>query len=232
MPDEQRLTNRHGAEPVVRAVGCPECGFTGYRGRLPVAEVMIAGPRMGRAIEERKGWGTLTRVAVQGGMRPMHDVAIDWVREGKTTLVEVERVLGQQIEDEVAEDETGPPRILLVDDDREARVLMRSILEPEDFDVHEAADGELALEMLREDPNFALCILDLSMPGMDGREVLDHVRGSIDTAALPVMIRSGTGDAKAEAELLEAGADDYVDKSVDAARLLARVKAVLRRSLV
>jgi len=231
-PDEQRLTNRHGAEPVVRAVGCPECGFTGYRGRLPVAEVMIAGPRMGRAIEERKGWGTLTRVAVQGGMRPMHDVAIDWVREGKTTLVEVERVLGQQIEDEVAEDETGPPRILLVDDDREARVLMRSILEPEDFEVHEAADGELALEMLRDDPNFALCILDLSMPGMDGREVLDHVRGSIDTAALPVMIRSGMGDAKAEAELLEAGADDYVDKSVDAARLLARVKAVLRRSLV
>src|SRR5690606_24711325 len=44
-PDEQRLTERHGMEPVVRAVGCPECGFTGYRGRLPVNEVLVVGPR-------------------------------------------------------------------------------------------------------------------------------------------------------------------------------------------
>jgi DNA-binding response OmpR family regulator len=66
---------------------------------------------------------------------------------------------------------------------------------------------------------------------MDGREVLHHIRGSVDTAALPVLIRTGTGSNAIEAELLEAGADDYVEKSVEPDRFMARVHAVLRRSL-
>ena len=70
------------------------------------------------------------------------------------------------------------------------------------------------------------------MPGMDGREVLDKVRGNLATAALPVLIRTGTGNERMEAELLEAGADDHLDKSVDASRFVASVKAVLRRCLL
>ena len=69
------------------------------------------------------------------------------------------------------------------------------------------------------------------MPGLDGRQVLQQIRGSVDTAALPVVIRTGTGSDKIEAELLEAGADDYVEKSVDANRFMARVRAVLRRAM-
>ena len=53
----------------------------------------------------------------------------------------------------------------------------------------------------------------------------------METSALPVLIRTGTGSDELEAELLNAGADDYVDKSVDADRFLARVQAVLRRSV-
>ena len=86
---------------MVRAVGCNECGFTGYKGRIPVNEVMLAGPRFQTAVEARKGWQTLHRVAIQGGMRPMHQVALDWVAEGKTTLVEVERSLGQRQSEDV-----------------------------------------------------------------------------------------------------------------------------------
>ena len=232
-PDERQLTERHGMEPVVRAVGCPECGFTGYRGRLPIQEVLVVGPRFQQAVEQRKGWSTMSRLALQGGMRPMHQVALEWVSQGKTTLVEVERVLGQQVEEEKEDTEQkGPSRIMLVDDDAGARLMMRSLLEKEGFEVHEAEEGARALALLKDDPNFSLLILDLSMPGMDGREVLDKVRGSVDTAALPVLIRTGTGNEKVEAELLEAGADDYLDKSVDASRFVARVKAVLRRSLL
>jgi DNA-binding response OmpR family regulator len=84
---------------------------------------------------------------------------------------------------------------------------------------------------LKEDREFALVILDLAMPGLDGRAVLQQIRGSVDTAALPVLIRTGTGSDVLEAELLEAGADDYVDKSVDADRFMARVRAVLRRAM-
>ena len=138
-------------EPVVRAVGCSECGFTGYRGRLPVQEVMLVGPRLAAAIEARKGVATLNRLAEQSGMRSMHEVGLDWVRQGKTTLVEVERVLGSVIEEnESAEEEAGPPRILLVDDDEEARLPMRALLEAEPFEVHEAEDGHQAMDILKE----------------------------------------------------------------------------------
>ena len=166
-------------------------------------------------------------------MRPMHQVALEWVSQGKTTLVEVERVLGQQVEEEREDaEQKGPSRIMLVDDDAGARLMMRSLLEKEGFEVQEAEEGARALALLKEDPNFSLLILDLSMPGMDGHEVLDKVRGSVDTAALPVLISTGTGNEKVEAELLEAGADAYLDKSVDASRFVARVKAVLRHSLL
>ncbi|MDX1647876.1 MAG: ATPase, T2SS/T4P/T4SS family [Longimicrobiales bacterium] len=230
-PDERRLTERHGMEPVVRAVGCTECGFTGYRGRLPANEVLVSGPRFQKAIEQRKGWATLMRVARQGGMRTLHEVGLDWVSMGRTTLVEVERVLGQGLDDEEGELHTGPPRILLVDDDEDARLLMRSLLERDGYEVKEAEDGHKALDMLKEDQDFQLIILDLAMPGLDGRQVLEQIRGSVETAALPVLIRTGTGTDELEAELLEAGADDYVEKSVDAARFMARVHAVIRRAM-
>jgi type II secretory ATPase GspE/PulE/Tfp pilus assembly ATPase PilB-like protein/CheY-like chemotaxis protein len=230
-PDEQRLTERHGVEPVVRAVGCTECGFTGYRGRLPVNEVLVGSPRLQQAIEQRKGWATLMRVATQGGMRTLHEVGLEWVTQAKTTLVEVERVLGQGLDDLGGEVATGPPRILLVDDDEEARLLMRSLLERDGYEVEEVEDGHKAIDILKDDQDYQLIVLDLAMPGMDGRQVLDQIRGSVDTAALPVLIRTGTGSDMLEAELLEAGADDYVEKSVDANRFMARVHAVLRRSL-
>ncbi len=231
-PDEKRLTDRHGIEPVVRAVGCPECGFTGYRGRIPVNEVLVVGPRFQQAVEQRKGWSTLSRVAAQGGMRGIHEVGLEWVGMGRTTLVEVERVLGQSLDEERAERAKGPPRILLVDDDEDARLVMRTLLERDGYDVQDAEDGHRALDILKDDPDYSLVILDLAMPGLDGREVLQQIRGSVQTSALPVLIRTGTGSNAAEAELLEAGADDYVDKAMDPSRFMARVHAVLRRALL
>jgi type II secretory ATPase GspE/PulE/Tfp pilus assembly ATPase PilB-like protein/ActR/RegA family two-component response regulator len=231
-PDERRLIERFGTEPVVRAVGCPECGFTGYRGRLPSAEVLVVNARVQQAIEQRKGWAALTRVAMQGGMRPLHDVGLEWVAKGRTTLVEVERVLGQSGPEGEADLSPGPPRVLVVDDDEDSRVMLRSALEADGCEVEEAGDGQEALDRLREDPNYSLVVLDLALPVVSGRDVLDQIRGSVETSSLPVMIRTGTGNDRLEVELLEAGADDYVDKTVEAPRFLARVHAVLRRALV
>ena len=154
-PDERRLTERHGIEPVVRAVGCPECGFTGYRGRLPVIEVLVAGPRFQQAVEQRKGWATLTRVAQQGGMRPMHRWVWSGSTQGKTTLVEVERVLGQQVEEEVTARSQGaaphPPggrrrggAAAHAHDPGEGRLR----------GADEADDGQQALDILKSDPDF------------------------------------------------------------------------------
>ena len=231
-PEEQRLTEQHEVEPVVRAVGCKDCGFTGYKGRIPVNEVMLVGPRFQAAVEARKGWQTLHRVAIQGGMRPIHQVAMDWVTQGKTTLVEVERALGQQKAEDEVEEDTGPTRILVVDDDEEARVIAAGILEGEGYEVSIAKDGYEAVERLKADPDFNLVILDLSMPGMDGRTVLQRIRGAKDTAAIPVLVSTAFGGEDVETELLEAGADDFLDKTGDAKRFLARVKAVLRRAVM
>ena len=231
-PEEQRLTDQYEAEPVVRAVGCNECGFTGYKGRIPVNEVMLAGPRFQAAVEARKGWQTLHRVAIQGGMRPMHQVALDWVAEGKTTLVEVERSLGQRQSEDVPDVDSGPARILVVDDDEEARLMAAGILETAGYEVSLAKDGYEAVERLKADPSFSLVILDLTMPGMDGRKVLDRIRGSKDTAAIPVLISTAFGGDDVETELLEAGADDFLEKTGDSKRYLARVKAVLRRAVM
>ncbi len=231
-PEEQRMTEHHEVEPVVRAVGCNECGFTGYKGRIPVNEVMVAGPRFLAAVEARKGWQTLHRIAIQSGMRPMHQVALDWVIKSKTTLVEIERALGTHKPGEEIKEDTGPTRILVVDDDEEARLMAASILEMEGFQVSMAKDGYEAMERLKADPNFSLVILDLTMPGMDGRKVLDRIRGSKDTAAIPVLISTNFGGDDVETELLEAGADDFLEKTGDAKRFLARVKAVLRRAVM
>jgi CheY-like chemotaxis protein len=231
-PEEQRLTDQHEVEPMVRAVGCVECGFTGYKGRIPVNEVMMVGPRFQTAVEARKGWQTLHRLAIQSGMRTMHQVALDWVTQGKTTLVEVERALGQYTADEEAQEAVGPTRILVVDDDEEARLMAADLLGREGYEVSIAKDGYEAVERLNADPDFSLVILDLTMPGMDGRAVLDRIRGSKDTAAIPVLISTAFGGEAVETELLEAGADDFLEKSGDAKRFVARVRAVLRRAVM
>jgi DNA-binding response OmpR family regulator len=145
----------------------------------------------------------------------------------------VERVLGQDLEEETTQDEEqAPPRVLIVDDEEEARLMVRALLEREEYEVWEAENGHKAQDIIKNDPNWSLVILDLKMPGMDGREVLQFIRGSSDSVAIPVMIRTGTGTDHTEAELLEMGADDYIPKSVDPARFMARVRAVLRRSLL
>ena len=161
----------------------------------------------------------------------MHEVGLEWVKAGRTTLVEVERILGQQLEEEPKEKDLGPPRILVMEDDADARLLLRTVLTKEGYEVVEAKNGAEGMDVLREDPAFALVILDLVMPGMSGQEVLKEIRSQVDTMAIPVLIRTGTGDDEDEAQLLDAGADEYVTKTTDAARFLARVRAVLRRAV-
>lgn len=228
--EEERLRKAYETDPVVRAVGCSECGFTGYRGRLPVQEVMVFDPRIQEAIELRKGHATLQRLAIQGGMRTLREVALDWVGQGRTTLVEVERVIGQMQDHEEAEEQKGPPRILIVDDEEEARLMMKSLLEKEGYEVRAVEDGQKAKDILSTDPYWSLLILDLLMPRMDGRELLRWIRGAVDTMALPVVVRTGKEGEEAEAEILEAGADDYLTKEIQANRFLARIRAILRRA--
>ncbi|MGI8548698.1 MAG: response regulator, partial [Gemmatimonadaceae bacterium] len=186
-----------------------------------------------RDVRERGGGGPtgkeLQRSANRGGMRSIREVALEQVRAGTTTLDEVERVLGEGEGPAMAR--AGDlQRILVVDDDTVTRDLAVGVLKANGFNVEQAVDGQAALDILSHDTNFALVTLDLNMPRLDGRNVLKQMRGTAATAGLPIIVLTGTDAEEAEVNLMNEGADDYLRKPLDAARFIARVRAVLRRA--
>jgi DNA-binding response OmpR family regulator len=119
-----------------------------------------------------------------------------------------------------------PLKILVVDDEPAMVGALGALLGQAGHRIVAAYDGEEALRRFREDePD--LVLLDLSMPGMDGATVCRRIREVSDT---PVIVVSGERDRTATVELLDLGADDYVRKPFVADELLARVRAVSRRS--
>jgi DNA-binding response OmpR family regulator len=120
-------------------------------------------------------------------------------------------------------------RVLLVDDEPVLTDSLRPLLERSGFEVAIAASGE---EALRQMAHFGpdLVVLDILMPGMDGREVLRRLRQAGNRT--PVVMLTKVGDAAERAMTLDEGADDYLNKPFQAQELIARVNAVLRRGPV
>ena len=93
--DESRVAERYGVQPIVRAVGCAKCGKTGYRGRLPLLEVLFMDPSLEALITAGAPDTQVQKAAISGGMRPLREVAAERVKQGDTTLQEIDRVLGE-----------------------------------------------------------------------------------------------------------------------------------------
>jgi len=228
--ETERLERAFGVKQVRMAVGCQQCGEAGYRGRMPVMEVLVSTPEFQEKVTRAGSTMELQRAAERGALRPIHEVALERVRSGETTLAEVERVLGESDSSAVTTPaEPEVPRILVVEDDPIMRELAVSVLRESGYTVEEAVDGQSALELLQRDNNFSLVTLDLTMPRMDGRETLRQMRSAVATATLPVIVLTGNDDGETEVALMNEGADDYMRKPLDPARFVARVKAVLRR---
>jgi DNA-binding response OmpR family regulator len=117
-------------------------------------------------------------------------------------------------------------RILVVDDDRSIRTLLRRLLTTEGYAVDEAADGPAALEKVA-DVSPDLLLLDIMMPGQDGLDVLECVRRVSD---VPVILLTAKGDEAHRVLGFRFGADDYVVKPFSTAELTGRIAAVLRRT--
>lgn len=115
--------------------------------------------------------------------------------------------------------------ILIADDDYLLRDLLRDILEKENYQVLEAQDGAAALACFRQNPEIALVILDIMMPGMNGKDVLKEIRKSSE---VPVIMLTALGDSQSELEGLTLGACDYVSKPFHGEILLARIRAALK----
>jgi DNA-binding response OmpR family regulator len=119
--------------------------------------------------------------------------------------------------------------ILVVDDERNIRGVLRLYLEQAGFAVEEFSDGESALQRLDKTPLPALMLLDLMLPGVDGWEVCRRVRRGIH-ASLPILMLTARDDDVDKIVGLELGADDYVTKPFNPREIVARVKAILRRA--
>jgi type IV pilus assembly protein PilB len=272
--EEGELAEAFGVRPTVRTVGCGECHFQGFRGRLPIAEILQMSSSLENLVLTGASPSKIEARARQDGMHSLLDAALRRVADGETTLDEVQRVLGDSLaatesdepmmvlphmeaipterETSVMEavargskpvatpvaadpdpddiEEEGPARVLLVDDDPVARAIARALLERDGFEVQEAEDGQAALDILLRDPDFSIVVLDLDMPRMGGQDALRQIRATPATASLPAIVLTGRTGADIEAELLRDGADDYLNKPIDAVRFGARVQAALRRA--
>lgn len=116
--------------------------------------------------------------------------------------------------------------ILVIDDDRNILAIIEMYLRKAGYEVTCVERGDEALQAFRR-VQPALVVLDVMLPGMDGWEVLDKLRQESD---VPVIMLTAKGDTLDRIQGLDLGADDYIVKPFDAKELLARIKAVLRRS--
>src|SRR5262245_2395127 len=119
-------------------------------------------------------------------------------------------------------------RVLVVDDERAVRESLRRALELEGYDVELAADGREALDRLEAGPDPDALILDVLMPEVDGLEVCTELRRS--GSRLPVLMLTARAEVENRVAGLDAGADDYLTKPFALEELLARLRALFRRT--
>lgn len=124
-------------------------------------------------------------------------------------------------------DPDRPTRILVVDDHEDNIDLLRARLEARGYQIEAAADGELALEIVRRSPP-DLILLDVMMPRIGGLEVARQVRADKSLPFIGIIMQTALTETENMVEGLEAGADDYIGKPINFAELEARVKSLLR----
>ena len=117
-------------------------------------------------------------------------------------------------------------RVLIIDDDFELCSLVSEYLEPEGFRVESVHDGETGLQRALNG-NYLLVVLDVMLPGMSGFDVLRRIRA---TSRVPVLLLTARGEDVDRIVGLEIGADDYLPKPFNPRELVARIRAVLRRT--
>ncbi len=118
-------------------------------------------------------------------------------------------------------------RILVVEDEIDLARTLKKSLEEQDFAIDLAGDGEEALALAREIP-YAAIVLDLMLPGIDGTRVLQILRGN--GARIPILVLTARDVVDDKIDLLSRGADDYLTKPFLLAELVARLRALIRRS--
>lgn len=119
-------------------------------------------------------------------------------------------------------------KILVVDDESRMRKLVKDFLTKNNYSVIEAADGEEAVDIFMSTKDISLIILDVMMPKLDGYQVASEIR---KISQIPIIMLTAKSDERDELKGFELGVDEYITKPFSPKILVARVEAVLRRSI-
>lgn len=119
-------------------------------------------------------------------------------------------------------------KILVVDDESRMRKLVKDFLTREGYTVLEAGDGMEAMDIFYEDKGISLIILDVMMPKMDGWQVCREIR---ESSKLPIIMLTARSEERDELQGFELGVDEYISKPFSPKILVARVNAILRRTM-
>ena len=119
-------------------------------------------------------------------------------------------------------------KIMVVDDESRMRKLVKDFLKKKDFEVIEAADGEEALDIFFKDKSISLIICDVMMPKINGFDVVKEIR---QYSQVPIIMLTARGEERDELNGFELGVDEYISKPFSPKILVARVEAILRRTV-
>ena len=218
-------------------VGCASCGKTGYRGRIALFSVLAVDDEMRAAVRDGKGELEIGEIARKRGYCSLTEAGIAEIAAGRTSVSEVERVLGDlNVEpNDVPEikscdsDSLQRHKLLVVDDDYAMGTVLSRLLEREMYEVQHVSSGRAALEQVfNEIPS--LIVADLMMPEMSGLEMVERLRSDPRTAAIPILMLTAVDTSETELSAMSGGADDFVSKTADSKILLARVRRLLART--
>lgn len=118
-------------------------------------------------------------------------------------------------------------KILVVDDEKRMRILVKDFLLKADFEVIEASNGGEALDRFYEDKDIALIILDVMMPVINGWDVCREIR---ESSKVPIIMLTACGEERDELLGFQLGVDEYISKPFSPKILVARIEAILRRT--
>jgi len=235
-------------------VGCKECMNIGYKGRLGVHEVLYVNDRMREMVARSSSDRDLMQAAREEGMFALFEDGMNKVLAGVTSLEEIFRIatppegftLSNRIDDEghllslgdtiLRRDEKlvgatvdeGKKTILVVDDSKSIRNLVKFVLQSDGYEVLEADDGQQGWDILQRIGNgIHLVISDYEMPNVSGPELIQKIREQSRFDAIPLVLLTSRKEEEDEVHGLESGADDYIGKPVEPMKLQARVRKIL-----
>ena len=235
-------------------VGCKACMNIGYKGRLGVHEVLYVNERMKELISRGAPDGELMQAAREDGMFCLFEDGLNKALAGITSIAEVMRnssapedfkfegrldeggalmSLGESMKLRDAARITASvgldrQTVLIVDDSKSIRNLVKFVLQSDGFEVLEADDGQHGWDVLqRLSTSIDLVVTDYEMPNMSGLEFVKKVRDNQRFDGIPLVLLTSRKDEDDEVFGLDSGADDYIGKPVEPMKLQARVRKVL-----